>query len=208
MRGFSEPYGSWKIICILRRARRWSSRESCTRSLPSKITSPAVGGSSCMMVLPVVVLPQPDSPTRPRVSPAFSSKLMPSTARTSPDWRRMMKPRMTGKYFVSPLTVSSVSPLAEPLRLEAVVIVSLALESLIATHPYPRPPSSGATGRRRSPPRGAFPQCTCPARTGSAARTGTPTGRLVMSGGAPGMALSRSPRAAEMLGMDSSRPIV
>ena len=64
------------------------------------------------MVLPVVVLPQPDSPTRPKVSPALISKLMPSTARTNPDCRRTMKPRITGKYFVSPFTVSSVSPLA------------------------------------------------------------------------------------------------
>src|SRR2546425_11659665 len=35
------------------------------------------------MARPTVLLPQPDSPTRPRVSPSCRSKLTPSTARTS-----------------------------------------------------------------------------------------------------------------------------
>ena len=37
------------------------------------------------MQRPVVVLPQPDSPTRPSVSPRRIVKLTPSTARTSAD---------------------------------------------------------------------------------------------------------------------------
>ena len=42
----------------------------------------AVGRGSCMIARPVVDLPQPDSPTRPRVSPFITSKLMPETAFT------------------------------------------------------------------------------------------------------------------------------
>ena len=37
-------------------------------SLPSKMTLPEVGFSSRRTVLPMVVLPQPDSPTSPMVS--------------------------------------------------------------------------------------------------------------------------------------------
>ena len=49
---------------------------------PSKQISPAVGFSNCRMQRPVVVLPQPDSPTTPKVSPAENLKLTPSTAFT------------------------------------------------------------------------------------------------------------------------------
>ena len=38
---------------------------------------------SCMMVRDKVDFPQPDSPTRPRISPFSNSKLTPSTARTT-----------------------------------------------------------------------------------------------------------------------------
>ena len=47
-----------------------------------------MGGGSCMMARPVVDLPQPDSPTRPRVSPGSTSKLMPDTAWTFSPVRR------------------------------------------------------------------------------------------------------------------------
>src|SRR4030095_9635193 len=40
--------------------------------------SPEVGFSSCKMQRPVVVLPQPDSPTRPRGSPRRVEELTPS----------------------------------------------------------------------------------------------------------------------------------
>src|SRR3989442_3379994 len=48
---------------------------------PTK-TSPPVGGTSFRMPLPVVVLPQPDSPTRQKISPRPTSRSTPSTART------------------------------------------------------------------------------------------------------------------------------
>jgi hypothetical protein len=47
-----------------------------------KRTVPAVGFRSWRMQYPVVDLPEPDSPTRPRVSPSAMSKLTPSTALT------------------------------------------------------------------------------------------------------------------------------
>ena len=44
-------------------------------SVPLKMICPDVGVSSRVIIRPVVDLPQPDSPTRPRLSPAFRSKL-------------------------------------------------------------------------------------------------------------------------------------
>ena len=48
---------------------------------------------------PVVDLPQPLSPTRPRVSPSQMSNDMPSTALMSPTCRWTTIPRVMGKYF-------------------------------------------------------------------------------------------------------------
>ena len=50
------------------------------------------------MALPVVDLPQPDSPTIPRVSPFLTSKDTPSTAFTLPIVLEK-NPPFIGKYF-------------------------------------------------------------------------------------------------------------
>ena len=52
----------------------------------------------------VVDLPQPDSPTRPRLSPSAMLKSSPSTAWTAPTVRRIGKPALIGKCLVSPVT--------------------------------------------------------------------------------------------------------
>ena len=57
-------------------------RLSVVISRPSKTILPAVGSSSLMIVRPSVVLPQPDSPTMPTVSPGRTVKSTPSTALT------------------------------------------------------------------------------------------------------------------------------
>ena len=81
-RGLSDEIGSWKIICTCVRSRRRSLRFSAVTSVPSKVILPDVGLSTWTMARPVVDFPQPDSPTRPRVSPSFRVKLMPATACT------------------------------------------------------------------------------------------------------------------------------
>src|SRR6185436_4308387 len=80
--------GSWKIIAMRppRSSRRRSGR-ACSRSSPSKSTWPAAMrpggcGTRPMIASAVTLLPQPDSPTRPRVRPASSARLTPSTAGT------------------------------------------------------------------------------------------------------------------------------
>src|SRR5829696_8928246 len=83
-RGSSDEYGSWKTMCSSRRSGRIARREMCVISRPLRRIVPAVGSSSRMTQLPTVVLPLPDSPTRPTISPGAIVKLTPSTACTVP----------------------------------------------------------------------------------------------------------------------------
>ena len=53
---------------------------SLEMSVPCSVTSPEVGRSSATIMRPIVVLPQPDSPTRPNVSPAATENETPETA--------------------------------------------------------------------------------------------------------------------------------
>src|SRR5262249_10635785 len=86
--GFSEAIGSCRIMAMrrprTRRSSRWLWRVS---SSPSKSTRPptmrAARGSSPTIDRHVVVLPLPDSPTSPSVSPSFRLKLIRSTALTT-----------------------------------------------------------------------------------------------------------------------------
>src|SRR4051794_18154139 len=83
-------------------------------SLPSKRISPEVGSYSRVISRPVVVLPQPDSPTRPSDSPLPSKNEMPSTAWTCATVRRTTPPDFTGKYFTRSRTSSRGSPAGAP----------------------------------------------------------------------------------------------
>src|ERR1700678_382539 len=72
------------MICMFRRRRRKSEPLAFTRSTPSKTTVPKVGSIRRRINRPSVLLPEPDSPTKPTVSPARISKDTSSTARTWP----------------------------------------------------------------------------------------------------------------------------
>ncbi len=81
------PWKTMEMVCQ-RTLRRSSVSESGTMSVPSIVMLPPTmrpGGVGIRsMPSPIVVLPQPDSPTTPRVSPGARLKLIPSTARTGP----------------------------------------------------------------------------------------------------------------------------
>src|SRR4026207_1855647 len=77
---------------------------------PSKRTSPDVGSISFMIMRPVVVLPHPDSPTSPTVSPRRMAKPTPSTARTRAGGPLAQSPRRTGKCFTRSRISSSGVP--------------------------------------------------------------------------------------------------
>ena len=64
-RGSSEPNESWKTGCTVRRRRG----SSGSNGWPSSTIEPAVGAVRPRMHRPSVVLPEPDSPTMPRISP-------------------------------------------------------------------------------------------------------------------------------------------
>src|SRR5487761_182852 len=72
-------------------------------SSPMNSIVPAVGSRRRIMVRPSVDLPQPDSPTRPTVSPFLMSRSTPSTAWTCATvlWRT---PEVMGNHVLSPRT--------------------------------------------------------------------------------------------------------
>src|SRR6266702_4341785 len=83
-------------------------------SSPRKMIDPAVGFSSMRIIFIVVVLPHPDSPTRPTVSPALIEYETPSTAFTSPTDFWKMRPFMTGKCFFRSRISSNLSLIVPP----------------------------------------------------------------------------------------------
>ena len=106
MRGFSDEYGSWKMICMCRRSSRNSSFERLSISRPRNTIPPPVGSIRRRIERPAVVLPQPLSPTRPSVSFRPSVNEMPSTAFTCATTLRR-SPWRTGKYFFRSATFRS-----------------------------------------------------------------------------------------------------
>src|SRR5438067_9978282 len=71
-------------------------------SWPSKRIAPAVGASCNRISFEVVVLPQPDSPMTPSVSPGEIEKSTPSTALTHSIRRRGKTAVVTGKCLARP----------------------------------------------------------------------------------------------------------
>src|SRR3990167_8005212 len=71
------------------------------------MTSPSVGSIRRRIKRPVVDLPQPDSPTIPKVSPSRTKRSSPSTALTAPTCLEKRMPRLIGKCFLRPLTSNS-----------------------------------------------------------------------------------------------------
>ena len=66
LRGLRLAIGSWKIICMsVRSMARVAASILPEISRPPKVILPSVGLYRRMMLRPMVVLPEPDSPTRP-----------------------------------------------------------------------------------------------------------------------------------------------
>ena len=87
--GFKAFMAPWKMIEMsFQRTLLMPYSVRLARFLPSNRISPETmrpfSGSSLRMARAAVVLPQPDSPARPRLLPSATMKLTPSTALTSP----------------------------------------------------------------------------------------------------------------------------
>ena len=72
--GFSDEYGSWKTTWMSVASWRRFDREMLLIRSPRKRIVPSVTGARPRMARPMVVLPEPDSPTRLRVFPGRRSK--------------------------------------------------------------------------------------------------------------------------------------
>ena len=90
MTGLSDVIGSWNTtatswpqICCSWRFGAWRRSAPLNRTRPVGV-SVFFRGSSPMIDRDSTVLPEPDSPTMPRVRPPSSVNVTPSTARTSP----------------------------------------------------------------------------------------------------------------------------
>ena len=97
--GLSADIGSWKIMAMpAPRTARISAALALTRSRPSNSTRPASMvtpcGSSRMMALAIIDLPDPDSPTTQRISLAATDNVTPASAcgRSAPGGRRTPSP--------------------------------------------------------------------------------------------------------------------
>ena len=75
-------------------------------SWPSSSTAPELGCSSATTTRPIVVLPQPDSPTRPNVSPAVTVNETLDTACTAATLRCRIAPAVTGNSLTRSRTSS------------------------------------------------------------------------------------------------------
>src|SRR5687767_14091827 len=161
IRGFSDAAGSWKMICISRRNARKSRLFMAVTSRFSNFTSPLVGSIKRRMHRPAVDLPQPDSPTSPRVSPRKMSNVTLSTARIGPS--------SVGKCLTSDRTLTSESPLwfsvAGMKRFAALpphIAVRLCLTATMKNTKEARPPllrRSLSLVQDRGRKGEAFPQC-------------------------------------------------
>ena len=142
LRGFSDEYGSWKIICISRRSgfscAALDVRDVAGRRSGSCRWSARAGASSSRAV---VLLPQPVSPTMPSVSPRITSNDTPSTACTAPTCRWKMIPRVIGKCLTRSRTSISASLGA--------TVSALRLDAARARPPGPCPARSSAQSCRR-----------------------------------------------------------
>ncbi len=78
--GLSDEYGSWKTTRRSAASDFRCLRDMVVMSWPCSLTVPADGGWRPSTALPIVDLPDPDSPTTPRVSPGAIEKLTRSTA--------------------------------------------------------------------------------------------------------------------------------
>ena len=91
-RRFNAESGFWKTICRARTSSRPRSVILASSACPSSsMTDPSSAWVRPSRVRASVVLPLPDSPTSPSVSPGFKTSEMSSTARTSwPSWRKVL----------------------------------------------------------------------------------------------------------------------
>ena len=160
---------------------------------------------------PMVVLPHPDSPTSPKVSPLRIVKLTPETALTEPTCRRKTPPAITGNSFTRSVTSIRGAPSGTPSAAAADGETPAgAWTSMTGSG------ASGSTGWKQAKRCGTVESPPSEVSSGSTARHSSvanwqrgakrqPTMVCDRSGGSPGMESSRSSRRCSNFGTEARR---
>ena len=178
--GLSDEYGSWNTtrssdVSVLR-----SLSDALVMSLPCRCTDPALGGCRPSNALPIVDLPDPDSPTSPSVSPGAMSKVTSSTAGGMRAALRPLPYRTTRSRTLSAGRVSG-----------SIVMVRCARSrsrrhgARVPTRPRcarVRRRARSGPSRRRGSAGVRTRRGSAPVRTGSALRIGTPEASFPAAG--------------------------
>src|SRR5215475_210645 len=128
-------------------------------SWPCSRITPWVGSSNPAIIRMVVVLPQPDGPSREKNSPSRMSRSIPATAViTSPRaWNSLTTPdnSMAGRPAVSPAAPRMAAALADPALLDAVLLDNAVLLDavLLDNVPSDAVPAGGAPALVSDPAR-------------------------------------------------------
>ena len=177
-------------------------------SSPRKRIVPSVASIRRMIARDIVVLPQPDSPTSPSVSPSAIDSVTSLTACTRATSRSIRRPCLIGKKTLRCSTSTSGRR-----RSSSHVHAARRLGSDFAAEPdlagphlaqlalllRGEPAAVAVLGlARRRAPRAAAPRCTSRTRAGSAAGSGSPPAGPRATAAAP-----RSPAAARAAAVDA-----
>ena len=189
------------MICISRRAAAQLAAQSSVMSVPSKTISPGgrldAGAASSR---PSVDLPQPDSPTRPSVSPRRTSKV---DAVDRVHLRRPCAeaaPRWIGKCFLSSCASSSDAGVDR-----AVAFVALDAPARGAAEPgAPCSQSQHAAACRRPEQRRMLVDARLERVVAARLRSGSPAGQSSGLGTVPGITRSGSACVIAERGIDCS----
>ena len=203
LRGLSEAYGSWKTICISRRSGRSARRVEPRDVAPVEhARCPTVSSCRRTRQRPSVDLPQPDSPTRPSVSPARTSK------RDAVDGLHARRPRaagrrvpLTGKCFVDLARLEQhLAAHADELRVDR----RLAPRELLGDRQVAAVEVARAPRAPRA--RGGSLAARREARAGSAARTRSPAAARAATAAGPGSSSGGAAAAGRCAGSSRAAP--
>ena len=124
MRAFRAVAGSWNTTEMTRPMVRRSAAVRLVTSVPLKNTRPSVGFCRPHITFAVVDLPQPDSPTMPRVSPGMSLRVRPRIAWTllgcKSDPVRVLNVTLTSSRKMMGVSLSWTVPASAPVWMSVI----------------------------------------------------------------------------------------
>ena len=165
-----------------------------------------------MISMMVVVLPQPDSPTSPSVSPRLMSSETPSTARTLPTVRRNTAPLRIGNARCRSASVSTTSRWSRGWLISSLTTGAGRTNTSAAVHPRwaistLRWQAAKCCWRSVAASSGSVVRH-CSTAIGQRGANGHPAGKATSEGGLPSIGINGSFSSTSIRGIEPSRPIV